>query len=72
MNGVLATRALLRSYKKDNYGNQVSSVWESVKKRVGGEPPFRLDLGAEAKKSPLLAAEDTAGWKRLRGCCGGL
>jgi hypothetical protein len=26
--------AVLRSYKEDNWGNQVSSAWESVKKRV--------------------------------------
>jgi hypothetical protein len=26
-------KALQRSYKEDNWGNQVSSVWEAVKKR---------------------------------------
>jgi hypothetical protein len=42
---------------EDNWGNQVSSVRESVKKMtVGREPPFREDLSAEAEESPLLEA----------------
>jgi hypothetical protein len=31
---VSSAQAVPRSYKEDNGGNQVSSVWESVKKRV--------------------------------------
>jgi hypothetical protein len=34
MNGVFSTRAVPRSYKEENWGNQVSSVRESVKKRI--------------------------------------
>jgi hypothetical protein len=46
-----------RSYKEDNWGNQVSSVRESVKKTVVvREPPFREDVSAEAEESPLLEA----------------
>jgi hypothetical protein len=53
-----------RSYKEDNWGNQVSSVWGLRKKRVsfkswkavGREPPFIEDLSAEAEESPLLEA----------------
>jgi hypothetical protein len=30
---VFSTRSLHRGYKEDNWGNQVSSVWESVRKR---------------------------------------
>jgi hypothetical protein len=59
MNGVLPTRAVPRSYKEDNWGNQVSSVRAAVKKRdswkrVGREQPFREDLSAEAEESSLL------------------
>jgi hypothetical protein len=50
-----------RSYKEDNWGNQVSSVWKSVKKRdswkrVEREPPLREDLSSEAEEFPLLEA----------------
>jgi hypothetical protein len=31
---VLSTRAVPRSYKEDNWGNQVTSVWQSVKRGV--------------------------------------
>jgi hypothetical protein len=34
MRMVLSAWAVLRSYKEDNRGNEVSSVWESMKKRV--------------------------------------
>jgi hypothetical protein len=72
-----------RSYKEDNWGNQVSSVRESVKKmgswkRVRREPPFREDFSAEAEESTLLEAltreqlVETRGWKRLSECCGDL
>jgi hypothetical protein len=50
-----------RIYKEDNWDNQVSSVWEAVRKsdtrkRVRREPPFKEDLSAEAEESPLLEA----------------
>jgi hypothetical protein len=50
-----------RRYKEDNWGNQVSSVQQSVKKRdswkrAGREPPLRKDLSAEAEEFPLLEA----------------
>jgi hypothetical protein len=73
-----------RSYKEDNWDKQVSSVWESVKKRdtwkrVGKEPLRRKNLSTEAKKISTVrsryqgtAGEDTAGWKRFRECCGDL
>jgi hypothetical protein len=74
---VFSTGTVPRSYKKDNWGNQVSSVQASVKKgSVGRELPLGEDLSAEAEESPLFrsryqgtAAEDKAGWKRLSGCC---
>jgi hypothetical protein len=51
---VFSTRAMPRSYKEDNWGNQVSSVLEAVKNRdswktVGREPPFKEDLSPEAE-----------------------
>jgi hypothetical protein len=50
---------LSRSYKKENSGNQSSSVWEAVKKRnswkrLGREVPFREDLSAEDEEFSLL------------------
>jgi hypothetical protein len=50
-----------RSYNEDNWGNQVISVRDAVKKRdswksVWREPPFREDLNAEAEESTLLEA----------------
>jgi hypothetical protein len=60
MNGVLSTRAVPWGYTKDNWGNQVNSVRETVNKRDSwkgvGEPPFREDLSAEAEEYPLLQA----------------
>jgi hypothetical protein len=53
----MSARAVPRSYKEDNLGNQISSVTGSAKKKsVGREPPFREDLSAEAEESPLLQA----------------
>jgi hypothetical protein len=54
---VFSTRFVPRSYKEDSWGNQVSSVRESVKKRVswkGGA--IQEDLSGEAEESPLLEA----------------
>jgi hypothetical protein len=50
-----------RGYKKDNWGNQVSSVREAVTKRdslkrVGRESPFREDVSTKAEESSLLEA----------------
>jgi hypothetical protein len=64
MNGVLSMRAMLRSYKEANWGNQVSSVRETVKKkdswkRIGKEPPFRVELSAEAEE--ILVKTQQAG-----------
>jgi hypothetical protein len=57
MNGVLSTQAVPRSYKEDNWGNQVSSVWESVKKRGSWKgATIRRGFGEEAEESPLLEA----------------
>jgi hypothetical protein len=69
MNVVLSTWAVPRSYKEDNWGNQVSSVWKSVKKRVSDSQLKTVgkeleanrhwgkgDLRAEAEESPLLEA----------------
>jgi hypothetical protein len=41
---------VLRSDKEDKWGNRISSVWESVKKRFVREPPFREDLSTEVEK----------------------
>jgi hypothetical protein len=52
---VLSTWSVPRSYKKDNWGNQVSSVREAVKKTdrrkeaVGRELPFRHGLSPKAE-----------------------
>jgi hypothetical protein len=31
---VLSTRSVLKSYKEENWGNQISSVWEYVKREL--------------------------------------
>jgi hypothetical protein len=50
--------AVRRSYRKDNWGNQYSSLWDAVNRwnRFGREQPFREDLSAEVEESPLLEA----------------
>jgi hypothetical protein len=58
---MLSARAVPRSYKEENWGNQVSSVQEAVKKgdswkRVRREPPFREGLSTEAEEWSLLEA----------------
>jgi hypothetical protein len=54
---VLSTQLVPRSYEEDKWGNQISSVRESVKKKsVGRESPSREDLSSEAEESPLLEA----------------
>jgi hypothetical protein len=47
---------VLISYLEDNCGNQISSLLESVKKRVRREPPFREIFRAEVEESSLLEA----------------
>jgi hypothetical protein len=53
---VLCTRSAPRSYKEDSWGDEVSSVRESVEKGVRRGPPFTEDLRAEAQQSPMLEA----------------
>jgi hypothetical protein len=58
---------MLRSYKEDNWGNEVSSVCEATKKRdcwkrVGREAPFREDFSEEAEETPVLEAVMGADW----------
>jgi hypothetical protein len=62
-----------RSYKEDNWGDQVSSVWGSVKKRSrwkgaavqrGLEPGSR-ELTIVRSPYQTIIIEDTADWKRL-------
>jgi hypothetical protein len=64
---VFSTQSMQRGYKEDNRGNQVSSVWEAVKKRVSfiweseeeafrRETLFKDDLSCEAEECPLLQA----------------
>jgi hypothetical protein len=55
MNGVVYASRAEELYERQ-MGKEVSSVWESVKKPVRREPPFREDLSAEAEESPLLEA----------------
>jgi hypothetical protein len=46
-----------RSYKEDNWGYQVSYVWESVKKRDSWKgAAIQRGLEREAEESPLLEA----------------
>jgi hypothetical protein len=45
---VSSALAVLRSYKEGNWGNQVSSVWDSVKKRVGWKgATIQVDFSTE-------------------------
>jgi hypothetical protein len=45
----------------------------SIASSVVGYSPDLNNMSTEAEKTPLLeAGEDTAGWKRLNGCCGDL
>jgi hypothetical protein len=46
---VTAWLFMLRGYKEDNWGNQVSFIGESVRKRGSWELPFREDLSLEAE-----------------------
>jgi hypothetical protein len=71
---VLSARAVPRSYKKDNWGNQVSSERESVKKRGSWKgTAFQRGLEPESKELAIIISryqeaisEETAGWERLR------
>jgi hypothetical protein len=72
-------RAMLKicSIRRTIRVNQLSSVWESVKKRFNSKgAAIQKDLSSEAEESSLLeavtrgtAGEDTAGWKRPGMCC---
>jgi hypothetical protein len=53
---VFSTQSMQKDYKEDNWGKDVSSVWDAVMKmdswkRVGSKPPFREDLSPEAEGS---------------------
>lgn len=50
---MLSTCTVLRCYKEDNWGRQVSSVG-CEEEGVGREVPFREDLSVETEESPLL------------------
>jgi hypothetical protein len=71
---VLSARAVTRSYKEDSWGNQVSSLRESVKKRVSWKeaaPQKVLQAGNKGiaivkNRYQGTAGEDTEGWKRFR------
>jgi hypothetical protein len=69
----LSARALSRSYNEYNWGNQISSIREAVKrrdnwKRVGREPQFREDLSTETgiaivrSRYQEKTSQDTAGF----------
>ena len=50
-------RAVLKSYKEDNWGKQVNCVPKSVKERFSREgTAIQRDLRTEAEESPLLEA----------------
>jgi hypothetical protein len=77
---VFSIRSVERGYKKNNWGNRISLVGESVKKRVqlegavvqrGLEPGGR-GITIVRIRCQGTTSEDTAGWKRLSGCCGDL
>jgi hypothetical protein len=58
---MLSVQAVPRCFKKDSWGNHISTLQEAVKKRdswkrVEREQPFRQDLSVKADKSPLLEA----------------
>jgi hypothetical protein len=57
-----------RSYKEDNWGDQISSVRESVKRIRGREAKEFLLLEAVSRERLVK----TAGLKRLSECCGAL
>jgi hypothetical protein len=61
MRMVLFSQTIPWSYKQEKWGNQVSSVWESVKKRTGREPPFRENWIAEAVTREQLVKTKQAG-----------
>jgi hypothetical protein len=58
---VFPTWSMQKGYKEDNWGNEVSSVWDAAMKRdswkrVGMKLLFREDLSPEAEESALLEA----------------
>jgi hypothetical protein len=54
---VLSACVVPSSYKEDNCSNQVSSVWEYVKKSVSWKgATIQAGLSTEAEESPLLEA----------------
>jgi hypothetical protein len=59
---MLSARALPKSYKEDNWGNQVSSLREAVKRRLESGN-WRISTTRSCYQG--TAAADTAGWKTL-------
>jgi hypothetical protein len=77
MNSVLPKRAVPRSYREDNCGNQVSSVREAVKKRPSyksrkratvqrGLEPGSRGIATVRTRYQATTSEDTGGWKGQR------
>jgi hypothetical protein len=73
---VSSTRSVQRGYKEDSWGNEVSSVLGSVRKRdslKGAAIQRGLEHGSRGiaivrSRYQATASEDTAGWKRLSRC----
>jgi hypothetical protein len=63
------TRSVQRGYKKENYGNQVSSLREAVKR---GLERGSWRISTVGIRYQGTTGEDTAGWKILNVCCGDL
>jgi hypothetical protein len=67
-------------YKEDNWGNKVSYVLESVKKRCSwkgailhsGLKPRGRRIATVRNCYQATTSEDTAGWNRHNGYCGDL
>jgi hypothetical protein len=71
MNSVLSPWVLTRSYVGDSQGSQVSSIWESVRKKGNwkgaaiqrGLEPGSLRISIVRSYYQGMAVEDTAGWR---------
>jgi hypothetical protein len=58
-----------RSYKEENWGNQIIPAKEVVKR---GFERLKLKISALRSRYQGMAGEDTGSYKRLNGCCGDL
>jgi hypothetical protein len=74
---------VLRSYKEENWGNEVSSVREAVKKKGQLEESWgsavqrglehgRRGIAIVRSRYQETSSEDTASWKKLSICCSDL